>query len=129
MFKKTLVLGLCSLILNLFLGTAAFAETKEEKDAKHAAKVRSNIHKLGQGKDARVQVKLKDGTKLKGYVSRINADSFVVMNDSTNTTTEVPYWQTKQVKGNNLSNGVWIAIGAGLIAAFIVIIVVAANSD
>jgi hypothetical protein len=33
------------------------------------------------------------------------------MNEKTGTTSEVPYPQVKQVKGNNLSNGVKIAIG------------------
>jgi hypothetical protein len=37
--------------------------------------------------------------------------------------------KTKPVKGNNLSTGVKIAIGIGLIAAFIVILVIAGNSD
>ncbi|MEO5857857.1 MAG: hypothetical protein ABIR33_02800 [Pyrinomonadaceae bacterium] len=129
MFKKTLVLGLCVAILNLCFSTSAVAGTKEEKDVKFAAKVRSNIQKLGQGKEARVQVKLKDGTKLKGYVSQINEDSFLVMNDATGTATDVPYSQTKQVKGNNLSNGAWIAIGVGILAAVIAIIILAGNSD
>ena len=49
MIKRTLVLTLCVVLLNLCFGTQAFAGTKEEKDAKFAAKVKSNIQKLGQG--------------------------------------------------------------------------------
>ncbi|MEO5857859.1 MAG: hypothetical protein ABIR33_02810 [Pyrinomonadaceae bacterium] len=115
--------------INKARATSAVVGTKEEKDAKFAAKVKSNIQKLGQGKDARVQVKLKDGTKLKGYVSQIGEDGFVVINDATGTTTEVPYSRTKQVNGNNLSNGAWIAIGVGILAAVLAIIIVAGNSD
>jgi len=70
--------------------------------------------KLGTGKDARVKIKLRNGTKLKGYVSEINDESFFVVEDSTGATTEVPYPQTKQVKGNNLSSGAKIAIGITL---------------
>ena len=129
MFKKTLVLGLCVVFLNFFFTTSAFAGTKEEKDAKFAAKVKSNIQKLGQGKDARVQGKLKNGTKLKGYVSQVNDDGFLVMNDVTGSATEVLYSQTKQIKGNNLSNGVWIAIGVGILVAIVAFIYFAGNSD
>ena len=97
------------LVMNLAVVTA-FAETTEEKAAKLAEKVKANITKLGIGKDARIEVKLKDGTKLKGYVSQINENSFVIVNEMTGTTTEVPYPQAKQVKGNNLSTGVKIVI-------------------
>ncbi|MEJ7849572.1 MAG: hypothetical protein WKF92_15930 [Pyrinomonadaceae bacterium] len=70
MFKKYLTLILTLLVLNLSLSATVFAETP--KEAKHAEKVKVNITKLGTGKDARVEVKLRDKTKLKGYVSEIN---------------------------------------------------------
>ena len=125
MFKKYFVLFITVLIINLSLSTSAFANPKETK---FAEKVKTNITKLGTGKDARVEVKLRDKTKLKGYISQINENSFVVIDDQTNAATEVAYPNAKQVKGNNLSNGVKIALGIGLIAAFIVIIIIAGNS-
>ncbi len=123
MFKKFLVLGVTVLIINLFLSVAVFAETKAEKEAKFADKVKTNVTKLGTGKDARVEVKLRDKTKLKGYVSEINEKSFVVVDDKTGAATEVPYPNAKQVKGNNLSTGIKIAIGVGILLAVIFILV------
>jgi hypothetical protein len=128
MFKKYLVLGLTILAINLSLSASAFAETKAEKDAKFADKVKTNVTKLGTGKDVLVEVKLRDKTKLKGYVSRINENGFVVVNEKTGAATEVSYSNAKQVKGNNLSNGVKIALGVALIAAFVVILIIAGNS-
>ena len=122
MFKKYLTLILTVLVLNLFLCASVFAETKAEKEAKFAAKVKAQVTELGTGKDARIEVKLKDGTKLKGYVSQINENSFVVMNEKTATPTEVPYPQTKQVKGNNLSSGAKIAIVVGIVVGALLII-------
>jgi hypothetical protein len=84
MFKKFFVMGLAALVLNLSLATLAAAETPEAKAAKHAEKVKTNVTKLGTGKDARIEVKLDNGTKLKGYVSQINDTSFVVTTDSGN---------------------------------------------
>lgn len=122
MLRRTVSIALVALLVNLFLSNATYAGTKEEKEAKAAAKVKANIEKLGTGKEARIQVKLKDGMKLKGYVSQINESSFTVTDDATGTTTEVPYPQAKQVKGNNLSTGAKIAIGVGIVVVVLVIL-------
>jgi hypothetical protein len=119
MFKKYFTPILTILVFNLFLGSSAFANTKEDK---FTAKVKSEITKLGAGKEARVEVKLKDKTKLKGYVSQINENNFVVVDDKTGSATEVPYPNAKQVKGNNLSTGVKIAIGVAVV--FVVVLVI-----
>ena len=123
MFKKYLALTLTFLVLNLSLSSIAFAETKAEKEAKFAQKVKTEVTKLGVGTEAKVEVKLKDGTKLKGYVSNIGEESFSVMNEKTGAITEVPYSNAKQVKGNNLSTGVKIAIGVGILIAVSFLIV------
>ena len=127
MFKKYLTVILAVLVINLSLSAVAFGETKEEKEAKFAEKVKANISKLGTGKDARIEVKLKDGTKLKGYISQANENSFVLMDEKTAVPTEVPYPATKQIKGNNLSAGVKIAIGIGIFLAIFFIIGVTAH--
>ncbi len=111
------------LVFNLFLSTSIFANTKAEKEAKFASKVKSEISKLGTGKDARIEVKLRDKTKLKGYISQINEESFVVVQDTTGTATEIPYPNAKQVKGNNLPTGAKIAIGIGVVLVVIFILV------
>ena len=41
------------------------------KEAKLAADVKSGIVKLGTGSAARIEVKLRDKTKIKGYVQEI----------------------------------------------------------
>lgn len=128
MFKKYLVLGLTVLVFSLSLSPSAFAETKAEKEAKFADKVKTNVTKLGTGKDARVEVKLRDKTKLKGYVSQINENSFVVVDEKTGAASEVLYSNAKQVKGNNLSTGVKIALTVGLVAALIAITIIAGRS-
>ena len=121
MFKKYLTLILTILVINLSFSTVAFAETKAEKEAKFAQKVKTEITKLGVGTEAKVEVKLKDGTKLKGYVSNIGDENFSVTNDKTGAVTEIPYPKAKQVKGNNLSTGATILIAAGLVVALIII--------
>ena len=128
MFKKYLSLALMVLAINLAFGATAFANTKEDKETKSAEKVKANIVKLGTGKDARVEVKLRDKTKLKGYVSQISEKSFTVVDEKTGNASEVPYPNAKQVKGNNLSTGVKIAIGVGIVIAIVVLIQVISPS-
>jgi hypothetical protein len=103
----------CLLLMQVSTPVAA-ATTKEEKAAAHAAKVKTEISKLGVGPDAQIRVKLRDKTKLSGYVSQANADSFVITDPKTGAATEVPYPNVTQATGKNLSTGAIIAITAGI---------------
>jgi hypothetical protein len=98
-----------ALVLFLCVGTSV-ASSKEEKEAKLAADVKAGITKLGTGPAAHVELKLRDKTKLKGYVQEIADDHFVVIDDRTGAVTRVAYPQVKHVKGNNLSTGAKVAI-------------------
>lgn len=126
MLKKYVTIFVTILILNLSLSTLVFAGTKDEKSAAKTEEVKLNIAKLGTGKDTKINVKLKDGTKLKGYISEVNENNFVVTNHKSGVSTEVPYANAKQVKGNNLSTGAKVAIGVGIAVAVIAIVVLIA---
>src|SRR5260370_30600840 len=112
--KNFLITVLAALMINLLCGTSAPANPRADEDGRYAAKVKAGMLKLGTGPAAHVEVKLRDGTKLKGYVAEAGEDHFVVV-DETGASTEVPYPQVKQVKGNSLSTGVKIAIVVGII--------------
>jgi sulfate adenylyltransferase subunit 1 (EFTu-like GTPase family) len=120
MLRQTLSLILVALLIQAPLVTPVTAKTKEEKTQQHAVKVRNMIAKLGTGESARVEVKLRDKTKLKGYIREAGAGSFVIVDSKTGAATAVAYPQVKQAKGNNLSTGAKIAIGLGLAAAVII---------
>jgi hypothetical protein len=68
-----------------------------------------------------VKLELRDKTKLEGYLSEAGADNFVVT-DNNGKTTAVTYPQVKRAQGNNLSTGAKIAIGAGVAAAVILLV-------
>ena len=127
MLKKSLSLVLVVVLVHMVSATPALAGTNAEKDAQFAEKIRANILKLGTGPDALVRVKLRDKTKLEGYIREAGTDSFVVMNTKTGVATTVAYPQVKTVRGNNLSTGVWIAIGVGIVILVAGIIVLAAR--
>lgn len=117
--------NICSAVLALLLLQAAaapaLANTNPKREAERAEKVHTQLAKLGTGRDALVRVELRDKTKLEGYVSEANADSFTVT-DVKGKSTTVPYQDVKKAQGNNLSTGTKIAIGAGIAAAVVLII-------
>ena len=123
MFKKVLSLALVGFLFSVAGLRPAYANSKEEKATRFAEKVKAGISKLGTGADARIEVKLRDKTKVKGYVSEAGEDSFVVVDEKTGATSTVTYAQVKQVKGNNLSTAAEIAIGIGIILLPIAIVV------
>lgn len=122
MFRKLFTLLLMALVINLGAVRVAYADSKEEKQARFTEKVKANVLKLGTGESTRVKVKLRDQAKLEGYISDAGAETFTVTNRKTGVATTVAYPQVKSVQGNNLSTGAKIAIGVGIAAGIIFII-------
>ena len=122
MVKKSLALTLTLLLTNLLCAAPITAVTKPEDEARFAEKVKTEIAKLGTGPRALVEVRLRDKTKLKGYIGEADATRFAVVDTKTGTSTMIAYAQVKTVKGNNMSTGEKIAIGAAIsVVVFILI--------
>lgn len=124
MFRKPITHLLVSTLILSFIGVPSIvAQAKEEKAAAFTVDVKKRIAKLGTGPEAKLQVKLQDKTKLKGYVSKIGDDSFVLSDLKTNAETNVSYANVTQLK-TRMSNGEVILIsalaGAGAIIALFV---------
>lgn len=123
MLKKLVTALVAVLIFNL--ATVAYGSDPTSKEAKLIEKVRINILKLGTGPDAKIEMKLKDGSKLKGYVKEADENKFVVV-DSVGGETTVPYPNAKQVKGNNLNKRVFFVVG---FVAFLVIVLLIVGAE
>ena len=122
MFRKLVMLVLVALLINVASVRLAYADSKEEKQARFAEKIKANVLKLGTGESTRVKVKLRDQAKLEGYISEAGSETFIVTNQKTGAATTVAYAQVKSVQGNNLSTGAKIAIDVGIAATIIFII-------
>lgn len=127
MFRKILSLVLVGLLFNAAGASSVYACSKEEKEAHFAERVREGISRLGTGAEARVEVKLRNKMKLKGYVGEANTEYFTVV-DADGGATRIAYPQVKQVKGNNLSEGIKVAIGLGALILLVVILLSGDNS-
>ena len=117
MLTKLVSLTLALVISGIANVSHVRASSQDERQARSTAKVKQRIGERGIGENARIEVTLLDGSKLKGYISEAGEDSFVVT--SSGAPTRVAYSQVKQVKGRGLSTGgkvlMWLGITAGVL--------------
>ena len=98
MLKRMLCLAIACLLTSPIWAKPSSARTQSEKDTKLAQKIKTKVAKLAGGPEARVEVKLMDGTRLKGCISEFSDDYFVVTDKKTGRATTVAYTQVKQLK-------------------------------
>ncbi|MGH9969318.1 MAG: hypothetical protein ACREBG_16175 [Pyrinomonadaceae bacterium] len=123
MFKRLLSLGLMAVLPGMATFRPTYCLTQDDRETAQAEKVRTTIIKHGIGKRARVEVKLKDNTRLKGYTSGIADDHFVVVNPKTSEVTTVPYSQVEQLKTKRPSPLVPLALLGGTIGGLMLFVV------
>jgi len=71
MFKKLLVLALTGILTSLLISIPAAAQSGAAQDPQQAERIKTTVTRLGTGKRVRVEVKLIDQSKMKGYVGEI----------------------------------------------------------
>ena len=121
LLRRTLTILLSGIILSAAFGlTTVRAETGG--GANLAQEARIKVLKLGTGERARVEVKLRDETKLKGYISAAGADAFTVTDTKTGAATIVKYNDVAQVKksSNGLSTMTKVLIGGAVVTGAVI---------
>jgi hypothetical protein len=125
MLKRTFAIMLSGMLLVTAFGFQhVCAQSATEQQA--AEKIRAKVQKIGVGGNARVEVKLRDNTQLKGYVSNADQDSFTVFDSKTGSSNKVSYADTSSVKkaGGGLSAKTWIILGATAVGAAVTWVIV-----
>jgi len=100
------------------------AQTKTDNDASSAAKIKAVVAERGIGANKRVEVKMLDGTKRKGYISQAGEDSFTLIDSKTRQAASITYGDVARVenlasKGDKIA--LWIIGGAGVAAAVVLL--------
>lgn len=120
MCMRFLSIVMVVLLINLG-GALPVAKIQAQDQTKTTEKVKAAVAKLGSRPDARVQVKLRDKTKIKGYVGEIADEHFTVRDASTGATRTISYSDVAEVKSRNHSKASTIAevviITVGILAA------------
>lgn len=117
MLKRTFAVILSTLLVTLSSG---FQSARAQAVGGAADKARAGVERAGTGPKARVEVRLRDNTKLKGYVSEADADSFTVTDSKTGAARAVAYSDVAQLKrqGGGLSPTtkavIWGGVAAGV---------------
>ena len=112
LFSISLVVLLFHAGNSLLIHDVARAQSDAASD-----KVKAEVAKRGTGPKAKVTVKLKDRTKLKGYISNASADSFTLSDSETGQLRTLAYSDVSEVKkqgGMSLAAKIGIGLGAGV---------------
>ena len=108
-------LSLLLVYLLVFTAAPVLASAQPDKQARTTGQVREKVGRLGTGERARVTVRLKNGTKLKGYIERVGENEFVLKDKDTGASLNVPYNDVVSIEENEgRSTGKKIAIWAGV---------------
>jgi hypothetical protein len=115
MFRRLIAIVTFGAILALPLNAQQLNQSSATEQA------RADVQRLGIGKKARVEVKLRDNTRLKGYISAAEHETFTVTNSDSGSDSVVNYTDVLQVKkrSGGLSTKTWLTIGA--VAAGVVV--------
>jgi len=119
LFKKIFATTLSGILFSLTFGVQPTgAQTINNVEA---GQVRAKVQSIGAGPKARVEVKLRDKTRVKGYVSGSGQDSFTVINSQTGSAETVAYADVAEVKkSGGLKTLTWIILAGAAAAAVIV---------
>lgn len=116
----------------ILLPTAFGLQTASAKEISHVEKVKAGIQQRGVGEKARLEVKLRDNTKLKGYVSEAREASFTLVEHKTGASHTVAYTDVARVGGGALMSNrtkAIIGISAGVAAVIVLYTVRGAFCD
>ncbi len=118
-------LVMCAVIFNGSGGSRLCQAAGATADPAQASA--AEIRRIGTGNEALVEITLRDGRKLKGYVIEIKQAEFVIADHKTGHTSIVEYAQVSQLKHRKkrqLSDGARTAIVVGIAAGIVTLAVV-----
>lgn len=121
MFRRALAVMISGLLLSSAIGYQS-ARAQAPEAARSAGEMRVAVQRLGVGPKSRVEVRLRDGAKLRGSISAAGEDTFTITDSKTGAPRTVAYADVARVKkpGGGLSTRTWVIIGAAAAAAVIV---------
>jgi len=118
---------------SLLLGAISLRVTAQQGDKQPVTEqLKIKIARLGVGEKAKATITLKDGTKIKGYISRAGDDDFVMRDRKTDAATTIRYADIQKVdsnKGHSTARNIAIGVGIGVGAFLAVIAITLAHLD
>ncbi|CAN5249451.1 MAG: hypothetical protein ACR2GW_00065 [Pyrinomonadaceae bacterium] len=132
MHRKFVTLILIVLLAQVNSAMTSTANGQAAQEAPAVEEAKSKIARAGLGEKARVTVKLKDGTKIKGYVSQARDEEFIVRDRKTNEPTIIHYRDVAKIennRGHSTAKAVTIGVVAGVGSVIAVLAILFATLD
>jgi hypothetical protein len=110
-------------MLMVTLGTVSLvsAKPRSDKERELIEKVKAGVLSLGVGPETKVEVKLRDKTKVSGFIAEANDESFVISDSKSGARTTVAYADVAKVKGNNWATKKTVVVTAVIVGALAII--------
>ena len=125
---KTLARFVSGLVLVLTVSPAVTAQ----EIAKTTEEIKIKVGRLGVGEKAKATIRLKDGTKTKGYVYRAGEEDFVIRDRKTDAPTTIRYADVLKVesnRGHSMARNIAIGVGIGAGALLAILAIAIASLD
>jgi len=116
-----------AILLSVMVTALSFSfTTNAQTTAADVQQTRAKVQTLAVNRDKKVEVKLKDTTKVKGYITAVDQDSFAVSNTATGSGETIAYTDVVDIKksGGGFSTKSWLIIGgvaAGVVTTWIIV--------
>ena len=112
--KKHMAIILIGLLVFLASGGQTLARSSGRDKVPTIEEIKAKIAKLGIGEKARAQIKLRNGEKIKGYVSNAGEKDFALTDGKSGQTTTIAYADVVEVKKPGMSKRTKILLGVGI---------------
>jgi len=132
MHRKFIALVLVALLAQASSAMPSTPGGPTTQDATSTEQVKGKVARAGLGEKARVTVRLKDSTKIKGYISQAREDDFIVRDRKTDEPAIIRYGDVAKIennRGHSTAKAVAIGVGAGVGAVFLVLGILFATLD
>jgi hypothetical protein len=121
--KTNLALTLSVILTAISFGLPATATAQSTAETE---KIRAKVQVLATGKDSLVQVKFRDQTKVKGYISAVEPVSFTLKDPKSGTSQSIAYSEVDSVSkaGSGVSTKTWLILGgiaAGAVTTWLIV--------
>lgn len=126
MIRKTFAMMLAAMVLLTAFGFERVSAKSANRQLE-IEKIKSQVQKIGWGPNAKVEVKLRDGSQYKGYIKESDENTFTVVESQSGADKTFSYVDASQVKkasGGGLSVKTWLIIGAaaaGTVATWLIV--------
>jgi hypothetical protein len=119
MFKRQLSIAI-SITLFVTVLITPVTTIGQSTDSSDTARIRSNIERLSTERGKKVDIRLRDNTRIKGYISAVDQDTFTVSEPKLGTAQNISYADVLEAKRSGSGSKKPWFIFAGVAAAVIV---------